>query len=219
VRATATGEPGSFGDLLRRHRLAVGLTQEELAEQAGLSARGIADLERGARTRPYPATLQRLVQALGLPEAAVTALHAARRASVSASETSAPPPAFAASVPRSLVGPPGQSPVFIRRNAALDVLESQAGTSSDAAGKVAPWVEAPFATANGSIRLLERSDQVAALNEHPSVVVRSSHGRLVFIGGEAGVGKTALIRQLCAEHARSVHVLWGRATHYSPRVP
>ena len=39
-----------FGDLLRRYRTAAGLTQEELAERAGLSTRGISDLERGARS-------------------------------------------------------------------------------------------------------------------------------------------------------------------------
>jgi transcriptional regulator with XRE-family HTH domain len=38
-----------FGSLLRRYRTSAGLTQEELAERAGLSRRGIADLERGAR--------------------------------------------------------------------------------------------------------------------------------------------------------------------------
>src|SRR5690348_8818505 len=37
------GEGLLFGDLLRRHRLAAGLTQEELAERAGLSARAISD--------------------------------------------------------------------------------------------------------------------------------------------------------------------------------
>ena len=209
MRATETGEEGSFGELLRRHRLAVGLTQEELAEQAGLSARGIADLERGARTRPYPATLQRLVQALGLPEAAITALHAARRASGSASEKPAPPPALAASVPRSLIASPGRSSVFIGRNAELAVLESRTSASSDAAGKSTGWVQAPFLTSDAPSRLLERLDQTTALNEHLSVVVSSSRGRLVFIGGEAGVGKTALIRHLCAEHARSVQILSG----------
>ncbi len=35
----------SFGDVLRRHRVAAGLTQEELAEHAGLSLRGISDLD------------------------------------------------------------------------------------------------------------------------------------------------------------------------------
>jgi transcriptional regulator with XRE-family HTH domain len=43
----------SFGALLRRHRIAAGLTQEALADRAGLSVRGIADLERGARRYPH----------------------------------------------------------------------------------------------------------------------------------------------------------------------
>ena len=47
----------SFGLLLRRYRTAAGLTQEELAEQAGLSARGISDLERGERERPHRDTV------------------------------------------------------------------------------------------------------------------------------------------------------------------
>ena len=57
-----------FGQVLRRYRVAAGLTQEALAERAGLSARGISDLERAARTRPYPATVRRLAKALGLAE-------------------------------------------------------------------------------------------------------------------------------------------------------
>ena len=36
----------SFAALLRQHRQALGLTQEELAERAGLSGRAISDLER-----------------------------------------------------------------------------------------------------------------------------------------------------------------------------
>ena len=58
-------------------------------------------------------------------------------------------------------------------------------------------------------RRLERSSQVAALNDHLAAVVRLSGGRLVFIGREAGVGKTALVRRFCAEHARAVRILTG----------
>jgi predicted ATPase/transcriptional regulator with XRE-family HTH domain len=54
-----------FAELLRRHRLAAGLTQASLAEQAGLSARGIQNLER-AIARPYRSTARRLADALGL---------------------------------------------------------------------------------------------------------------------------------------------------------
>src|SRR3954471_2188828 len=56
----------SFGDLLRRYRQASGLTQEELAERATLSARAISELERGARQYPYRSTLQLLAAALQL---------------------------------------------------------------------------------------------------------------------------------------------------------
>ena len=45
--------PPSFGILLKKYRLAAGLTQEELAEHAGISTRGISDLERGVRRTPY----------------------------------------------------------------------------------------------------------------------------------------------------------------------
>jgi predicted ATPase/DNA-binding XRE family transcriptional regulator len=57
--------PATFGDLLRAHRRAVGLTQQQLAERAGLSVHGIQKLERGA-THPYRDTAQRLMVALQL---------------------------------------------------------------------------------------------------------------------------------------------------------
>ena len=56
-----------FGDLLRRFRVARGLTQELLAERSGLSVRGISDLERGVRTVPYRETILRLIEGLELP--------------------------------------------------------------------------------------------------------------------------------------------------------
>jgi predicted ATPase/transcriptional regulator with XRE-family HTH domain len=59
----------SFGALLRRFRLAAGLTQEALAERAGLSARGIQDLERGSRTSPRAETVRLLADALELQRA------------------------------------------------------------------------------------------------------------------------------------------------------
>jgi transcriptional regulator with XRE-family HTH domain len=38
--------------LLRQYRVAAALSQEALAERAGLSARTISDLERGVKTSP-----------------------------------------------------------------------------------------------------------------------------------------------------------------------
>ena len=49
----------SFGERLRRYREAATLTQEELAERAGLTAMAVSALERGERRRPYPNTVRR----------------------------------------------------------------------------------------------------------------------------------------------------------------
>lgn len=69
----------SFGDLLRARRVASGLTQAELAERAGLSVRGLSDLERGVRTRPQRETVQRLLVALSPSPEERTALQYAAR--------------------------------------------------------------------------------------------------------------------------------------------
>jgi predicted ATPase/DNA-binding XRE family transcriptional regulator len=65
---------GGFGPVLRRFRQAAGLTQEELAERSGLTAKAISALERGARRRPYPHTVRALAAALGLDEDARSVL-------------------------------------------------------------------------------------------------------------------------------------------------
>ena len=63
-----TTSTSAFGALLRRHRIAAGLTQETLAERAGLSARGVQDLERGIRIAPRAETVRLLADALGLED-------------------------------------------------------------------------------------------------------------------------------------------------------
>lgn len=65
----ASAEPVSIGDLLKRYRVNAGLTQEALAERAGLSARAIRALETGARRAPRKETLALLASALGLSAA------------------------------------------------------------------------------------------------------------------------------------------------------
>jgi predicted ATPase/DNA-binding XRE family transcriptional regulator len=67
-RDASRGHDAPFGTLLRRLREDSGLTQEELAARAGLSAKGISDLERGARRRPHPHTVRSLADALELSE-------------------------------------------------------------------------------------------------------------------------------------------------------
>jgi predicted ATPase/DNA-binding XRE family transcriptional regulator len=57
-------EASAFGDALRQLRLEAGLTQEALAERAGLSPRGLSDLERGTRRTPRASTIRLLADAL-----------------------------------------------------------------------------------------------------------------------------------------------------------
>jgi tetratricopeptide (TPR) repeat protein/transcriptional regulator with XRE-family HTH domain len=54
------------GAEFRHDRMAVGLTQEQLAERSGLSVRAIRDLERGRVGRPRPSTARQIASALRL---------------------------------------------------------------------------------------------------------------------------------------------------------
>jgi DNA-binding XRE family transcriptional regulator len=58
-------EVSEFGLLLRRFRIEAGLTQDALAERAGVGTRTIQDLERGAH-QPLSRTLKQLVRGLTL---------------------------------------------------------------------------------------------------------------------------------------------------------
>jgi len=69
-------QPPLFGDLLRRHRAAAGLSQEALAAVAGISARAISDLERGINLRPHRDTVELLAAALTLSPVDGAALEA-----------------------------------------------------------------------------------------------------------------------------------------------
>ena len=62
------GQAPHFGMLLRRYRLAAGLSQEALAERARMSINGISALERGYRRTPQHETLALLAGALALDE-------------------------------------------------------------------------------------------------------------------------------------------------------
>ena len=63
----AVAEPGlSFAGLLRQLRAEARLTQEELAEAAGLSARSVSDLERGIHCTAHKDTALLLAGALNL---------------------------------------------------------------------------------------------------------------------------------------------------------
>ena len=96
-------DSASIGHLLRRHRLAAGLTQEQLAERAGVSVRGVSDLERGLHRTPHAETLRRLVEALALDTGERAALQALREEAGPrrpvADQSQAPRRRWAASLP------------------------------------------------------------------------------------------------------------------------
>jgi predicted ATPase/transcriptional regulator with XRE-family HTH domain len=80
----------TFAALLKRQRLAAGLTQEALAERAGLSARAVSDLERDPERSPRLATVTLLADALGAgPEQRAELLAAARPARPGAAKLAA----------------------------------------------------------------------------------------------------------------------------------
>ncbi len=68
-----------LGDLVRRFRLDARLSQEALAERAGLSARAVSDIERGT-SRPRAITLSLLEEALCLNASAREQIRSAGRA-------------------------------------------------------------------------------------------------------------------------------------------
>lgn len=68
-----------FGALLRQFRTDERLSQEELAARAGMSVRGLSDLERGVRRLPHKRTAIALVDALHLTDEARTRFLAAAR--------------------------------------------------------------------------------------------------------------------------------------------
>jgi DNA-binding CsgD family transcriptional regulator/tetratricopeptide (TPR) repeat protein len=56
--------------------------------------------------------------------------------------------------------------------------------------------------------LLERDGQLALLRERLDEVRRTSHGHVAFVRGEAGIGKTTLVRHFCDEELPAARVVW-----------
>jgi DNA-binding CsgD family transcriptional regulator len=63
-------------------------------------------------------------------------------------------------------------------------------------------------TSTGSGTLLERSSQLDVLDDRARNLGHDGHGRMILIAGEAGIGKTALVRSFC-ESQPALRVLWG----------
>ena len=133
---------GELGMLLRRHRMAAGLTQEELAERSGLSVRAISNIERGRTAGPYSRSVRMLAEALRLPDHVREQLQQAARPAENGHQPdqTASPHGHCGSAPQPVVVPlwpvprqlPGAVRHFVGRAdelAALSDLVDQAGRS------------------------------------------------------------------------------------------
>jgi transcriptional regulator with XRE-family HTH domain len=129
------GQDRGFGQLLRRCRVGAGLTQEELAQQAGLSVRAISDMERGRTRRPFLRSVRQLADALRLPAPERALLIAAAEPeaglTVPAGVERANGQVFVPPVPRQL---PSGVARFAGRTAELDTLAGLVGPAAREAG-------------------------------------------------------------------------------------
>jgi DNA-binding CsgD family transcriptional regulator len=99
--------------------------------------------------------------------------------------------------------------VSVRRAISLRAL-ALVPSRQDVMVEVAPTVEAPG--------LFERSVQLSALTEMLAAVARTGRGRLALVYGEAGIGKTALVRRFSEEACDSAGVFWGKCDElFTPR--
>ncbi|MBA2284329.1 MAG: XRE family transcriptional regulator, partial [Ktedonobacteraceae bacterium] len=97
-------EPTPFGALLKRYRMAAGLTQEALAERASLSARAVSDLERGLSRAPRYDTLDLLTRAMNLEASQRATLFAAARPALPGEDAKATPLQVLPFPPTALIG-------------------------------------------------------------------------------------------------------------------
>jgi predicted ATPase/DNA-binding XRE family transcriptional regulator len=97
-------EPTTFGALLKRYRMAAGLTQEALAERASLSTRAVSDLERGLSRAPRYDTLDLLTRAMNLEAEPRATLFAAARPAVPREDAKAAPLQVLPFPPTALLG-------------------------------------------------------------------------------------------------------------------
>src|SRR5262245_3782123 len=103
--------PETLAAYVRQRRLRAGLSQEALAERAGLTVDTVGALERGLRRRLYPHTARALADALGLKDAELAEMiELARGRSVPRTGVAAPTPAAVSPSQVATSAPPGNLP-------------------------------------------------------------------------------------------------------------
>ena len=146
------GTAPTFAELLRRHRAGAGLTQEALAERAGLSPEGIGALERGVRRAPQRQTVALLAAALALSAADRVAFEAAPARRRGPAPTPAPPAAPPHNLPHQLtsfVGR-GRELVEVRRLLAARALVTLTGAGGVGKTRLALQAAADVLASDGA---------------------------------------------------------------------
>ncbi len=153
----------SFGELLRRFRIAASLTQEALADRCRISPATVAAIEQGRRKAPRLSTVRLIADALELPAADRELL--ARAADTGLADAESASPASPASPVMQAAAPPAAA--------------TQGMPGSSAAGLVVglPPLRTSFVGRESEQAIIQ-----AALTE----------SRLVTLVGPGGVGKTRL---------------------------
>jgi len=131
----------SFSELLKRRRVASGLSQESLAERAGISASAIGALERGARRAPYRETVALLAGALGLSSTEHAELEAAAERARGRQGRPGTEPAATHNLPERLTSFVGRDEEIAQIKALLAVHRLVTITGSGGVGKTRTAVE------------------------------------------------------------------------------
>jgi tetratricopeptide (TPR) repeat protein len=190
----ADEQDASFGAILHRHRVIAGLTQEELAERAGLSVRALRDMERGRTLRPYRQSVQLVADALTLAGQARSQLIRAARPSGAAPAGGAVPAGGAAG-PGDADSPAGAAgPGHSGRPANGQQLNGRAGDDHSGSRRpgrpvLAVPMQLPAAGQRFAGRAAELGHLAALLDQRNG---SAGTATIVALTGTAGVGKTTL---------------------------
>jgi tetratricopeptide (TPR) repeat protein/transcriptional regulator with XRE-family HTH domain len=172
----------SVGEFLFDLRGLTGKTQEELAEDSGLSVRSISDLERDKVSRPRRRSLELLAAALNLDPVHGKALVAIAR--------------WAPGTRRALADELGVEQGTELSELYQQILAAHAcsGARQKAANETVVAAEVPRQLPAATRHFVGRAGDLAALGELLDEAGRKTQGTLIIsaIGGMAGVGKTAL---------------------------
>jgi DNA-binding CsgD family transcriptional regulator/transcriptional regulator with XRE-family HTH domain/tetratricopeptide (TPR) repeat protein len=168
----------SFGDLLRRFRVAASLTQEALADRCRISPATIAAIEQGRRIAPRLSTVRLIASALELSAA-----------------------------DRELLARAADSGTSTARPVAADVGERAdhhgdgvVNSVSAVTGSSATGTASTMAVTIVSPEFIGRREEIASLS---ALMNRTQAGEpgFMLVGGEAGVGKSRLVTEFAVRAA------------------